>query len=149
MNKNIATCTDFLTALQTHNAYLAPAASQQEIILANTTLQQMRAAILPGFLIEIYAQCGGIIMDSGYIFGPHPIHRGIKYPVPNIQTINSELSAITQLRGKTIFGRNDLFWLGFDSFGTCYMLNNMNTSVMRKYDNPWAGMYDCLMAGKF
>ena len=67
----------------------------------------------------------------------------------DIVSINRELSGIKKLRGLTLFGRNDLFWFAFDSFGTCMMLDNLNLGVLRKYDNPYRAMSDCLLGGKF
>ena len=58
------------------------------------------------------------------------------------------LSNIATIRGKTVFGRNDLFWFAFDAFGTCYMLDNLNLRVLKKYDDPYRAMLDCLIVGK-
>jgi hypothetical protein len=52
------------------------------------------------------------------------------------------------LFGKTVFGRNDLFWFAFDAMGNCFMLDNLTLSQLRKYDNPYRAMLDCLIVGK-
>lgn len=143
------TCTEFLSVIKSHGALFAPPATMHDISLANAGLQQMRAAMLPKFMMELYEQCGGINLDCGYIFGPSEIRRGTKYPIPDILKINTDLASLPQLHGRTIFGRNDLFWFGFDSFGTCYMLNNLTLGTLRTYNDPWRAMSDCLIAGKF
>ena len=140
---------EFLSLLKSQNALVSPGVAPNAITLVNTSLQQMRAAILPQFMIDLYTQCGAINLGSGYIFGPQNVSRGIKHPIPDIVTINSELISIPQMHAKTLFGRNDLFWFVFDSFCTCYMLGNTNLDILRKYDDPYRAMTDCLVAGKF
>ncbi len=142
------TCTEFLSSIKSHNAHIAPAPDSSSIILANTNLQNMHAAILPNFIIELYSHCGAITLDSGYIFGPTEISRDKDYPIPDIVSINHELIGIPQIQNKTVFGQNDLFWFAFDAFGKCEMLDNISLTVMRKYDDAWRAMYDCLIAGK-
>ena len=89
-------------------------------------------------------------MGSGYIFGAADISRGTTYPVPNIVRVNTDMSrAGACLAGRTIFGRNDLFYFAFDAFGTFYMLNNLNFQTLKKYDDGWQAMSDCLMGGRF
>ena len=140
-------CFDFLILMKKNGAMLAPKASFQTISLTNTNLQNIRAAILPQFMIELYQQCGGLNIGNGYIFGPSEIKRGRKYPIPSIVQLNTDLAGISQLRGKTVFGRNDLFWFAFDSFGKCFMLDNTTLKELRKYEEPYRALTDCLMAG--
>lgn len=140
--------TEFINLMQKHGVMFAPAATQQSIALANSALQQIHAAILPQSIIDFYVQCGGINLGSGYIFGPSEITRGTKYPIPSITMLNMELSGLPGIRGKTIFGRNDLFWFAFNAFGEFTMLDNLNLNVLRKYDNIFNAMSDCLIAGK-
>ena len=141
-------CNEFISQIKSHGAQFAPPATPQQITLTNSALQHIRAAILPTFITELYLQCGAINLGTGYIFGPSEIARGTKYPIPNILQINQDLTAITKLRGKTVFGRNDLFWFAFDAFGKCFMLDNTTLNTLRQYDNPYNAMIDCLMAGK-
>ena len=141
-------CSDFLSSMKSYGALFAPAASAQSITLTNTSLQHIRAAMLPQFMIDFYSHCGGINLGNGYIFGPNEISRGQKYPIPNILQINTDLSGLPYLRGKTVFGRNDLFWFAFVAFGSCFMLDNLNLNILRKYDDPYRAMTDCLIAGK-
>ena len=82
------------------------------------------------------------------IFGPLECARGTRFPIPSIVEINLDMAGNDVLRGKTIFGRNDLFWFAFDAFGTFYMLDNLNLRILRKYDDPYRAMSDCLIAGK-
>jgi len=117
-------------------------------MLASSGLQQMRAAVLPLFIIDLYKHAGGIVLGNGYILGPREIAITKKFPVPSIVQANSEISGIAQMRGKTVFGRNDLFWFAFDAFGVCFMLDNLTLNPLRKYDDPWRALTDCLVAGK-
>lgn len=142
-------CDEFLSTIKSRGATLAPAPGARAATLANTALQNLRAAMLPAFLLEMYTKAGTINLGTGYIFGATEVARGAKYPIPDIVSVNRELTAIKKLRGLTVFGRNDLFWFAFDSFGNCMMLDNLNLGVLRKYDNPYRAMSDCLLGGKF
>lgn len=139
---------EFLSLLKKNGVIFTQGASSQSISLANTSLQNIRAAMLPKFMIDIYLQSCALNLGNGYIFGPTEIARGNKYPIPSIVQINMDLTGIPRLRGKTIFGRNDLFWFAFDSFGNCFMLDNLNLKELRKYQDPYKAISDCLFAGK-
>lgn len=140
---------EFLSAMKSRGANFAPAATPQQITNTNSVLQHIRAAILPMFMIELYATTGGLSLDSGYIFGPNEFDNGPRTPVPNVIDINREFGSLPGTSGKTIFGRNDLFLFAFDTFGVCYMLDNLSLRVLRKYDDPYRAMTDCLIAGKY
>lgn len=143
------TCNEFLTIIKSHGASIMPPVTAGQITLANTYLQRMRAAMLPSYMTELYSMAGGINIGTGYIFGPTDVKYNAKsYPVPSIMTINQDIASISAMRGKTVFGRNDLFWFAFDAFGTCYMLDNLSLRPLRKYDDPFRAMTDCLAAGK-
>lgn len=143
------TCTELLLSLQKHGAYMAPGCDIKKSLLLNQILQNMRTAILPEFMIELYKQCGGINLGNAYIFGPDPVERGKNYPIPSITDINRNIAKFQNiLKQKTVFGRNDLFWFAFDPFGICYMLDNITLNPLRKYDDPYRAIYDCLIAGK-
>lgn len=118
------------------------------ITIANTGLQTIRAAMLPSFLLELYQSCFGITLGSACIFGPTSIERGIKYPLPSIFEINRDMTGNKNLYGKTVFGRNDLFWFATDALGKCFMLDNLTLSVLKTYDDPYRAMNDCLIIGK-
>ena len=139
---------EFLSLMKSHKALFAPAATAHSITMANTYLQQIRAAMLPQFMIDFYMKCGAMNLGTGYIFGPNEIARGTKYPIPSISEINSSISGLPYTHGRTIFGRNDLFWFAFDAFGTCFMLDNLTLNALKKYDDPYKAMADCLIAGK-
>ncbi|MBQ8686375.1 MAG: hypothetical protein IJ517_01285 [Alphaproteobacteria bacterium] len=143
------TCSEFISFIKSRGATLAPPATPNKITLTNTSLQQRRRAMLPAFISELYTQTGGINLGNGYIFGPDKIPQGLHFPVPSILQINDELTNIPQTIGKTIFGRNDLFWFCFDAFGVCYMLDNLTLKPLRRYDDPYRALSDCLIAGKF
>lgn len=139
---------EFLDLIKKHNAFIAPPPTTDKIGIINVNLQQIHAATLPAFLQNLYRVCGGIRMERGYIFGPDEIKSGIQYPTPNIFQINRTLTNIAQMRGKTLFGRNDLFWFVFDAFGKCAMLDNVRLKTLRQYDDPYRAMLDCLIGGK-
>ena len=143
MNKN-----EFLSLMKSRGAKLFGAGDLAAINLANTNLQDMRAAMLPAFLQDFYTTCFSITLGSACIFGPTEVSRGMKYPIPSITKINQDMVGNKNLFGKTVFGRNDLFWFAFDSFGNCYMLDNLTLAVLRKYDDPYRAMLDCLIVGK-
>ena len=104
--------------------------------------------MIPEFLMELYTICGSIFLDSGYIFGPIEVSENRISPIPGIVQINDEIAPMGKTVGKTIFGRNDLFWFAFDAFGTFYMLDNLTLNTLRKYDDPYKALADCLIAGK-
>lgn len=139
---------EFFTKLHDRNVIFAPPATIGQINLTNLNLQKIRAAMLPNYMVNIYQQSGSLRLGAGYIFGPNEFKRPPKYPTPNIFQINSELTNILHLRGKTIFGRNDLFWFAFDSFGTCFLLDNLNLGILRQYENPYRAIFDCLLGGR-
>ncbi len=140
---------DFIQDMQNRGANFAPAGAPGQVSITNINLQKIRAAMLPSFMTELYKQCNGINLGTGYIFGLAEFGLPGKHPTPSIIQINQDLTNIPVLRGKTIFGRNDLFWFAFDAFGNCFMLDNINLKVLRKYDNPYQAMSDCLLGGKF
>lgn len=142
------TMEEFLSSMKKNGANFAEPSTQKDINLANITLQKIQAAMLPTFIIKLYEQVGGINLGNGYIFGPTEFSVNNKFPVPDIVQVNKDLSDINRMRGKTVFGRNDLFWFAFDSFGTCMMLDNMTLNVLRQYDDPYKALTDCLIAGK-
>lgn len=143
MNQN-----DFLSSMKSKGAFIWGPSNARAIEYANSTLQQNKCAMLPNFIISLYMQTAGINMGSGYIFGPTELPNGINFPIPSIIEINNKLRGIQAMQNKTLFGRNDLFWFAFDAFGTCYMLNNTNGTILRKYDDPYRALYDCLTGGK-
>jgi len=143
MNKN-----EFLSLMKNRGAKFFASGDLANINITNTNLQNMRAAMLPAFLQDLYTNCFGITLGAACIFGPEEIKRGTKYPLPSIVQINQDMIGNKNLFGKTVFGYNDLFWFAFDAFGNCFMLDNLTLSVLRKYDDPYRAMIDCLIVGK-
>ena len=139
---------EFLSLMKSKNAKFFDSVSDSDISFANTNLQEMRIAMFPTFLRDLYTKCSAITLGTACIFGPQQIQRGIKYPLPSITQINKDLIGNKNLAGKTVFGRNDLFFFAFDAFGNCFMLDNLTLSVLRKYDDPYRAMTDCLIIGK-
>ena len=143
MNKN-----EFLSLIKSRGATIYGTGDLTTIKTTNTNLQSMRSAMLPAFLQDFYTTSFGITLGSACIFGPMEIKRVNKYPLPSITKINHDMIGNKNLFGKTVFGRNDLFWFAFDSFGNCFMLDNLTLSVLRKYEDPYRAMLDCLIVGK-
>ena len=139
---------EFITLIKSRDATVFAPQDANAITIANATLQEIRAAMLPTFLIDFYRFAFGATLGSACIFGPTEINRGIKYPLPSIATVNSDVSGNKNLFGKTVFGRNDLFWFATDALGKCFMLDNLTLSVLKTYDDPYRAMQDCLMVGK-
>ncbi len=141
---------EFVSELNSRGAKIMPIASVRSIELAQSSLQQMRAAMLPPEFIEFFKSVGGgIVLGDAYIFGPSEVQRSKNsYEIPNIVTLNRDLNSIAILRGKTFFGRNSLFWFCFDAFGNCQMLDNLSLTVLRKYDNCYRAILDCIAVGK-
>ena len=140
--------TEFLNTIKTKGALIWGPSNVRAIEYANSSLQQKKCAMLPNFIINLYTQTGGINLGSGYVFGPTELPNGINFPIPSIIQVNDEIRNIPSMRNKTLFARNDLFWFAFNAFGTCYMLNNLTGEILRKYDDPYRALYDCLMGGK-
>lgn len=138
---------DFFSNLHLKGATCYPKCDIKTIMQTNNILQQYKHAMLPTFLIDLYGATSCIQLGSGYIFGPVEITNSTNQ-IPSIITINNFINKHKPLIGKTIFARNDLFLFSFDTFGKCFMLNNLNLSVLRVYDSPYKAMYECLIAGK-
>jgi hypothetical protein len=142
------TINDFLSSIKQNGANFSPPSNDRAITLATTALQHMRAAVLPAFMIDLYKTVGGINLGDAYIFGATETITANNITIPSIVEINRDVAHINELRGITIFGRNDLFWFAFDAFGRCQMLDNINLSIMRKYDDPVRALTDCIIIGK-
>ena len=143
------TTVEFLSLLKSRGATIYPACTKREVELANNALQSRRCAMFPTIFIDLYSRASAINLGNGYIFPPIEVSRGVRFPIPSIIDININLTNLPVIRGKTVFGRNDLFWFAFDAFGTFYMLDNLTLRVLKKYDDPYRAMMDCLIAGKF
>jgi len=142
------TAQEFLSLIKSRGAKIFPACDDKDLTFANTNLQNMHAAMLAKFMQDLYKYSSGITLGSACIFGSKEIKRGIKYPLPSITEINKDMRGNKNLFGKTVFGRNDLFWFAFDTMGNCFMLDNLTLSPLRKYDDPYRAMIDCLVIGK-
>jgi hypothetical protein len=130
---------------------MLPVAGDVEIAQTQNALQQMQAAMLPLALTDFYKNtAGGMLLGDAHIFGLSETRRGGAniYFIPSILQVNRDVSASPGMRGRTIFGRNSLFWFAFDAFGNCFMLNNMTLAPMRQYEDAYKAMSDCLAMGK-
>lgn len=142
------TTDEFLSGIKTKGALAWGPSTPRAIEYANASLQRRKCAMLPNFIIDLYAKTAGINMGTGYIFGPTELPNGNNLPIPSIIKINEEIQNLPAFKNKTLFGRNDLFWFAFDSFGVCYMHSNITGAVLKKYDDGYRALYDCLMGGK-
>jgi len=143
------TVNEFISAITQRGALTTAPATEQQITLLNAALRQNRFAMLPRAMIDLYTITGSLNLDTGYIFGPIEIMRNGVFPIPDILTINNDIALLGKTSGMTIFGRNDLFWFAFNAFGQFFMLDNLTLKPLRKYDDPYRAMIDCLIAGKF
>lgn len=143
------TIDEVLSFIKTNGGFIGTPADERDIKIANSGLQNIRAAILPMFIIDLYKATGGVVMGGCYIFGPKEIDDPrISFPIPNIVQINNDISSIPHMRGKTVFARNDLFLFAFDAFGKCFMLDNITLNVLREYEDSYRAINDCLIIGK-
>ncbi len=142
------TTSEFISLMKQNGATAAGPADDRAITLASTALQHMRAAMLPAFMVDLYRAANGLNMNDAYIFGVTESEPMPKTIIPSIVDINRGLSHMEQLRGRTVFGRNDLFWFAFDAFGRCVMFDTATLVIARTYEDPVRAMTDCLIIGK-
>lgn len=142
------TINELLSLLRENGATVSPPMAVRAVELMQLSLQQSKMAILPTTMIELYGACGALQIGDSYIYGPSEIARGNAYPIPSITDINRDLTNIPTLRGKTVVGRNALFWFATDAFGFGYMLDDLGLNVLRKYDNTYQMIKDCMAVGK-
>lgn len=141
---------EFLSQIKSHGAILMPPATDRALVLAQNALQQMKSAMMPRAFIDLlHNDADGIILGDANIFGANEYDRpGAMYTIPGIVQVNREINGIPSMRGRTIFGRNGLFWFCFDAYGYCYMLDILTLNPMRKYEDPFRAMTDCLVVGR-
>ena len=139
---------EFISKMKEKGALVWGPVNARYIEHAISSLQRIKCAMLPNFMIDLYTKTAGVNLGTGYIFGPSELPNGNNFPIPSIVQVNDEIQNIPAFRNKTLFGRNDLFWFTFDSFGTFYMQSNVTGAVLRKYDDPYRALSDCLMGGK-
>jgi hypothetical protein len=142
---------EFISWAKSAGAILLPTIEDAGIMRAQNALQQMQAAMLPIALADFYKTIAdGAFLGDANIFGIREAARGgsAVYHIPDILQANREIAGLQGMRGKTLFGRNSLFWFAFDAFGHCLMLSNTALSPMRQYDDIYKAMSDCLALGK-
>jgi hypothetical protein len=142
---------EFLSWAKSSGAVALPKAADLEILQTKSGLQQMKAAIIPPVLEDFYKTgAGGMFLCDAYIFGITEEIRVSQntYHIPSLLQVNREISNLAQMRGKTAFGRNSLFWFAFDAFGNFFMLSNTALAPVRQYGDIYKAMVDCLAVGK-
>ena len=124
-------------------------ASARSLELANAAFQQMKASVLPAALSDFYLAYGGAILGDAVVFpiedAPRPARR---YIIPGAVRINRDLANFQVLRGKTVWGRNQLYIFSADVMGNLYMHDVLTLSVLRKYNDFGQALADCLLVGK-
>ena len=141
--------TDKINYLKESGAAFLPAANFRALELANAALQQMRAAVLPKEIADFYMEYGGAILGDACVFPPDDTSRPERnYVVPGIVKINRDLADIQTLRGKTVWGRNQIYIFSADVGGGIYMHDALTLTVLRKYGDFAAALTDCLLVGK-
>ena len=140
----------FIERMNQIGATPLPRCSDRAVDLAQSALQQMRAAMMPQALTHMYKNIsGGYLLGDAVIFGLEEIYRAeASYSLPGLLDINREISGYANMRGRTLLGRNSLFWLYFDAFGKYYMADNVNMNVLREYVDMSRAIEDCLIVGK-
>lgn len=126
-----------------------PGSNVRALELANAAFQQMKASVLPKSVYDFYMSFGCAILGDAYVFPVEEISRTARnYTIPSIVKINREFSGIQILRGKTVWGRNQMYIFSCDVIGFLYMHDVLTLQVLRKYDNLDAALTDCLLIGK-
>jgi hypothetical protein len=141
----------FFQELKNRGATLLPIASDRALELSQNSLQNMRAARIPPILSDIYKNiAGGIILDDSTVFPIEEIDRTKRnYKIPNVITVNRDLSTIPGITGKTVFARNQMFMFMFDAFGNFYMTDILGLNILREYQlDGYRAILDCLAVGK-
>jgi hypothetical protein len=135
--------------LHESGAVFFPGSGARAVELANAALQQMKASVLPRSLAELYAACNGALLGDACVFPIEDADRpGRNYIVPGIVKINRDLAGLPLLRGRTVWGRNQIYWFSADVAGTLRMHDMLTLSVLRTYDDLGAAFTDCLLVGK-
>ncbi|MDR3208590.1 MAG: hypothetical protein LBT45_01955 [Rickettsiales bacterium] len=135
--------------LSESGALFLPGGSRRALELANAALQNMRAAVLPGVLSDFYLAHGGAVLGDACIFPLEDTDRPNRnYVIPGVVKINRDLSHIAALRGKTAWGRNQLYLFSCDIGRILYMHDVLTLQILRKYNDFGAALADCLLVGK-
>jgi hypothetical protein len=126
-----------------------PADARRALDLANAAFQQMRAAVLPKPLADFYNSLGGAMLGDAYVFPLEDADRPARrYAIPGIVRVNRDFVGFAMLRGKTIWGRNQIYLFSADALGAICMHDMLTLQVLRKYVDFGVAMTDCLMVGK-
>jgi hypothetical protein len=135
--------------LKSAGALFFPRSHARAVELANAAFQQMKASILPESLTDFYYLHSGAVLGDACVFPIEDADRPDgNYVMPSIVKINRDLAGFSTLRGKTIWGRNQLYWFSADVAGILYMHDVLTLMVLRKYNDVAAAIADCLLVGK-
>ena len=135
--------------LKESGAVFLPPAGFRALELANAAFQHMRASVLPKSLADFYLEYDGAFLGDGIVFPLEDKERPQRnYAVSGIVGINRALSTFGPLRGKTVWGRNQIYMFSADVIGGIYMHDALTFQVLRKYGDFGAALADCLLVGK-
>ncbi|MDR1826195.1 MAG: hypothetical protein LBQ49_00715 [Rickettsiales bacterium] len=141
--------TEKLNYLKESGAVFFPPATSRALELANAAFQQMRASVLPKFFADFYLQYGGALLGDACVFPIEDKERPDRsYTIPGIVKINRDLAAFRTLRGKTVWGRNQMYVFSCDVLDNLYMHDVMTLQVLRKYGDLASALTDCMLVGK-
>ena len=135
--------------LKESGAKFLPGTNIRALELANAAFQQMKASVLPKSLGDFYLAFGGAVLGDACVF---PVEDSMRphrnYELPGIVKINRDMVRFQVLRGKTVWGRNQIYIFSADVIGNLYMHDVLTLQVLRKYTDFYAALTDCLLVGK-
>ncbi|MDR1027626.1 MAG: hypothetical protein LBL46_04385 [Rickettsiales bacterium] len=139
---------DKIKHLTENGAVFFPAGNTRALELASAALQSMKAAVLPKIMTDAYQAAGGAVLGDACWFGLEDAARPVGYEMPSIVRVNREMSGFSVLRGFTIWGRNQMYSFSANAIGEIWMHDMLTFQRLRKYDDFWTALTDCLMVGK-
>jgi hypothetical protein len=140
---------DMVRRLEESGAVFLPPPSARALELANAALQQMKASVLPAAAAGFYKAHGGALLGDACVFPADDADRpDRRYVFPSLVGINRDLTGLSGLRGKTVWGRNQFYWFSADVAGKILMHDILTLSVLRDYADFGAAITDCLLVGK-
>ena len=141
--------TEKINYLKESGAAFLPPASFRALELANAAFQHMRASVLPKSAADFYLEHDGAFLGDAIVFPLEDKERPDRsYAIPGMIKVNRSLSSFAPLRGKTVWGRNQIYMFSADVIGGVYMHDALTLQVLRKYGDFGAALADCLLVGK-
>ncbi|MCL2629175.1 MAG: hypothetical protein FWD33_00545 [Alphaproteobacteria bacterium] len=117
-----------------------------ELVRTQAALQGMGKLMMPAGLVEFFQNFGAVVLGDAEIFAPMPAAIG-KMRTRTIIEVNGDMSASTPIGGKTVFGRNQLFWLVVGDDFKFHLLDLYTMRPAKAYDDVNLAVRDCLLVG--